>query len=601
MFKLLKKTAAVLLCAVISISAMPFVALADDSLSALEGAIASYEDKMDGTIYLDMTEAYDAYVEANKALDAYKFGGASIDLSSYTSNLISKTNAMSIWKQKYAPKFIDVISTGNQAFPDDSTGDTDLVRFHQYNCQNVLAWKRADESRGSKVSGGAIGSTSIELWCYPDVVLLVDDSGNAPQFPILAMAMKNAYNSTRWLWQLYPSKSLEDNSNNNDFRLTDNWHASTTYYWSNRNYNWTWTMGLSMGNAVQEEDNGEGNMGFAMGQAGAVSQTYRTRLYHDNRWISMGNVVKFIGTFDGYSKDYDSIPFYRNSGENAGDETGYINATYPIHVIKYEPLLRTMKETKRPLLQIEPNSYTQGGLRDVLEAYDEATKVDPVSANYDDNLVNVELMGNAIKAADEALIAATAVADTSGYANLRKAITAKSGVYEEGSEGYRPESWEDFASAYEASKAFFASVQETGYNSSTDEQATSEYAQRLADYLNNFELETIYDKVDITELEMLIEEANDAISNCSMFTGQSFIASDIETVSNNAKAAIWGAVENYPYAKNKLELSDANTALVEAQCILLRDAIYALRIDKTTIVASADDNSMVSALALAEK
>ena len=600
MKKIVKKAISLLLSSILIISTAPFTAFAEDAQTNLENAIAAYESKMDGTIWLNMTDAYDAYVEANKALDAYKYGNASIDLSSYTENLISKTEAMTFWKQQYAKKFIDVISTGNQAFPDDSTGDIDLVRYHQYCCQNVLAWQRADESRGSKISGGTIGSTDIELWCYPNVVLLVDDSGNAPQFPILAMAMKNAYNSTRWIWQLYPSKSLEDNSNSSDFRLTDNWHASTTYYWSNRNYNWTWTMGLEAGNAVQEQDNGEGNMGFAMGQAGAVSQTYRTRLYHDGRWISMANVVRFAGQFDGYYKTYNGMPFYRNSGANAGDETGYINATYPIHVIRYDRLLNTMKQTKSGFLNILENTYTQGGLRDVLLAYDNATKVDPINVNYTENLSNVERIGNIIKEADEALISAAAVEDSAGYANLRKAMNSKKSVYEAGSEGYKAASWRGFKDAYEASQNFFANVLEAGYNSSADEQATSEYAQRLADYLNNYELETIYDKVDTAELEMLIEEADDAIANKAMFTVDSYAESAIETVCNNAKAAIWGAAENYPFARFKLNLSDEATALAAEKCIELRTAIYALRIDKTVSVPTAGNNSMVSALALAE-
>ena len=600
MKKIVIKAISILLSLILIICSAPFSAFADDSQNALENAIAAYESKMDGTIWLNMTDAYDAYVEANKALDAYRYGGASFDLSSYTDNLLSKTAAMTKWKQQYAKKFIDVISTGNQAFPDDSTGDTDLVRYHQYCCQNVLAWQRADESRGSKISGGTIGSTDIELWCYPNVVLLVDDSGNAPQFPILAMAMKNAYKSTRWIWQFYPAKSLEDNSNNSDFRLTDNWHASTTYNLGNRNYNWTWTMGLEAGNAVQEEDNGEGNMGFAMGQAGAVSQTYRTRLYHDGRWISMANVVRFAGQFDGYYKTYNGIPFYRNSGENAGDETGYINATYPIHVIRYDRLLNTMKETKSGFLNVSEKTYTQGGLRDILLAYDTATAVDPINVNYTDNLANVERIGNIIAQADEALISATAVEDAAGYENLRKAMNSKKGTYESGYEGYKADSWKGFTDAYEASENFFADVLVYGYNSSSNEQATSLYAQRLADYLSNYELETIYDKVDTAELEMLINEADDAIANKNNFTVSSYDESGIETVCKGAKEAIWGAEENYPYAKFKLNLSDGATALAAEKCIELRNAIYALRIDKTVSVPTAGDNSMVSALALAE-
>ena len=596
MVKITKKLLSVLLCAVLAFASMPITAFADDSLDNLESAIAAYERKMDGTIYTNMTAAYDAYVDANKALDAYKYGGVNLDINSYTNNLNNKTNAMTQWQQQYAKKFLDIISTGNQAFDADSTDDAALARYEQYGCQNVLAWKRADESLGSKNTDGQVGNTEIELWCYPNVVLLVDDSGKVPQFPILGMAIKRKNGETRWVWQLYPAKSLSSAENSDDFRMTDNWHASTT---GNRNHNWTWTMGLNMGDAVQGNNNGDGNMGFAMGQAGAVSQTYRTRLMNNRSWNSMANVVKFIGSFDGYYKTYNGIPFYRNTGNNAGDEVGYVNTNYPIHVIKYEPLLKTMKETKKGLLQVAEDTYTQGGLRSVLAAYDAATVIDPVNVNYANDLSNVERIGREIENADKALKSATARSDTTGYASLRRAINLKKSIYDAGAEGYKPVSWNEFVAIYEEATDVFADIQVTGYNSTTNDHATSEYAQELADLLNAVDLVPLYDKVDTIDLEMLIDEADDAITNKTMFTVDSYSASNIEAVTAAAKTAVWGASENYPNAKFKLNISDENTAIVDAQCVKMRTAIYALRINKDTTVASANDNSMNSAIALA--
>ncbi|MBR4240831.1 MAG: hypothetical protein IKR97_01280, partial [Eubacterium sp.] len=523
MLKKAKRIISVLLCVLLAGATLPISAAADDGVSALENAIAAYEQKMDGTIYTNMTAAYDAYLDANKALDAYKYGGVNLNINTYADNLNSKTNAMSPWQQQYAKKFINIISTGNQAFDADSTGEADLARYEQYGCQNVLAWKRADENLGSKTTDGQVGNTEIELWCYPNVVLLVDDSGKVPQFPILGMAIKRVNGGTRWIWQLYPAKSLESSENSDDFRMTDNWHASTT---NNRNHNWTWTMGLNMGDAVQGKNNGDGNMGFAMGQAGAVSQTYRTRIMNNRSWLSMANVVKYIGSFDGYYKTYNGIPFYRNTGNNGGDEVGYVNTQYPIHIVKYEPLLKTMKETKKGLLQVPEDTYTQGGLRNVLAAYDKATAIDPVNVNYADDISNVSRIGEAIAEADSALKASSAIPDTTGYNALRRAISAKKSIYEAGSEGYKPVSWNEFVSIYEEATGIFADIQMTGYNNTTDDHATSEYAQSVADLLNAVDLVPLYDKVDTAELEMLIDEADDAISNKSMFTADSYAASN---------------------------------------------------------------------------
>ena len=84
-----------------------------------------------------------------------------------------------------------------------------------------------------------------------------------------------------------------------------------------------------------------------------------------------------------------------------------------------------------------------------------------------------------------------------------------------------------------------------------------------------------------------------------MFTTASYTASDIENVVLTAKNTVWGAAANYPNAKFKLDLSDENTAIVEAQYDAVKAAIFALKIDKDTTVASASEQSMNSAIAAA--
>ncbi|MDD6728896.1 MAG: hypothetical protein PUE08_06745, partial [Eubacteriales bacterium] len=53
------------------------------SFDTLKSAMKAYEDKMGGTVYTNMGNAYDAYVKCNKAYDAYYYGGdESVDMFS---------------------------------------------------------------------------------------------------------------------------------------------------------------------------------------------------------------------------------------------------------------------------------------------------------------------------------------------------------------------------------------------------------------------------------------------------------------------------------------------------------------------------------------
>jgi hypothetical protein len=227
----------------------------------------------------------------------------------------------------------------------------------------------------------------------------------------------------------------------------------------------------------------------------------------------------------------------------------------------------------------------------LLQAYDKATAVSVNSYDYS-NTDNITAVGNAISEAVEAFNDATVTEDATGYAALRKAIGAKQSTYDQGSEGYTEESWAAFVEAFEAAQEIFTNIQDTGYNDSAN-------AKAKADALNAVELVTKVEKVESTDLEIAINEAVIAGNNESIFTADSFASSDIAAVVQTAKEAVWGSVENYPNAKFKLDLSDENTAVVTTQLNLVKTAIYKLRINTQATVASAAEQSMESAIAMA--
>ncbi|MBR7061387.1 MAG: hypothetical protein IKI34_06615, partial [Eubacterium sp.] len=442
-------------------------------------AIELYETKMSGTyIFSDMAEAYDAYVAANKAYDAWKYGNKDINLDTYSKALRKKTVNMFPWRY-------DGYENGVTPWFANDSGDNALYAANGVG--NILHWENAQKYTNT------VANVTIELWQPANTVLLLDGF-KTPAMPVMGVAQKTTGKS-RYIYQLYPSASSSSNANSPYFRL-GTVNGETAWYGhngnTNRNYDWTWS--------ISDTD----SLGRIKGEAGDPSTSTRlemSRSWTTNYWGSFANVMKFVGTQNEALKSY-TIDWYRVSGDDPND-TGYFTPDAQVKVLNYKALLDLMQDTSNmALLNIPEETYTQGGLRPILEAYDLATSVDITSYDYNNNS-DVEAAGNAIQQAADAFGTVSVSQDVAGYDALRSAIKAKKTTYEAGSEGYTPESWATFAAAYEAAVAIFENIQETGYNDAAN-------AQAKADALNAAELVTIVEKVDSAELDIAIDEADDA-------------------------------------------------------------------------------------------
>ena len=531
----------------------------------IKEAIELYETKMGGDIFTGMTEAYDAYVAANKAYDAWKYGNKDIDLDTYATALRKKSVAMKQWSYTG-------ITSATPYYDGDSSPSS---QYFDHGVGNILYWGDPEQSASNEVA-----NVKIDIWLPANTVLLYDGLAT-PAMPVMAFAQKTA-NKSRYVYQLYPSVSNSNNANNASFRL-DSTNGEVAWYGHNGNVNrsrdWTW--------AIQSAD------GRIKGEAGDPSTSMRltmSRSGFTNYWASMANVLKFVGNQSEAAKTY-NLDWYRVTGDDPND-TGFMTTSANIHVINYKSLLDKMNSAANlNTINVAEDTYTQGGLRSILQAYDLATAFNITSYDFS-NTANVTAAGNAISEAVAAFNNASVTQDVAGYDALRKAIGAKQSTYEQGAEGYTEESWAAFVEAFEAAQDIFQNIQETGYNDAAN-------AKAKADALNAAELVTKVEKVESADLEMAINEAVDAINNASMFTEASYASADIATVVETAKTTVWGSVGNYPNAKFKLDLSDANTAIVEAQFDLVKAAIYKLRINTQSTVASAAEQSMESAIAMA--
>ena len=537
-------------------------------------AIELYETKMGGDIFTGMTDAYDAYVAANKIYDAWKYGDGSVtdeQLEAAANNLRKKSVAMKQWTYNGVTgvtPWYAADSGSNSAYANNGVA-------------NILYW--ADPEN---VASNTYQTVTIDIWAPGRTVLLLDGV-KTPAMPIMAFGKKTDAGKTRYVYNLYPCASSSDNENSSYFRLGVA-NGETAWYGHNgtsdRGHNWIDDMTSSTNGRPKGEAGTDTNKRLALTTSNSCGTGGTAR------WASMSNVMKFVGNQSTAVETY-TLNWSRLTGDQASDTTIF-STSNSIQVVNYKLLLDKMNDAANlNTINVAEDTYTQGGLRSLLVAYDQATAVDISSYDYS-NTSNVTAAGNAINSAVTAFNNATVTEDVSGYDALRKAIAAKQVTYRGGSEGYTEESWAAFAAAYEAAEAIFTNIQTTGYNDGAN-------AKAKADALNAAELVTNIEKVDTTELEIAIDEATAAISNRTMFTSASYEASNISAVVEAAKNAVWGAASNYPNAKFKLDLSDENTAIVSAQYDLVKDAIYALRIDKTTTVSSAGEHSMVSAIAAA--
>ena len=539
----------------------------------MKEAIELYETKMGGDIFTGMTDAYDAYVTANKVYDAWKYGDGSVtdeQLVTATKNLRKKSVAMKQWSY-----------TGVSGVTPWYAADSGSTSAYADNgVANVLYWAEPEN-----VASNTYEAVKIDIWAPSRTVLLLDGV-KTPAMPIMAFAVKTDVGKNRYVYNLYPCVSSSDNSNSTYFRLgTAN--GETAWYGHNgtsdRAHNWIDDMTSATNGRPKGEAGTDASKRLELTSSSTCGTTSGTA-----RWASFSNVMKFVGSQSDATTSY-SLNWSRLTGDEASNTTIF-STSNSIQVINYKMLLDKMNNaTNLNTINVSEETFTQGGLRSLLVAYDKATSFSVSDYDYS-NSSSVSSIGSKIDEAVTAFNNASVTEDVSGYDALRKAIAAKQVTYRDGAEGYTEESWAAFAAAYEAAEAIFTNIQTTGYNDGAN-------AKAKADALNAVELVTNVDKVDSTNLEIAIDEATVAIANRTIFTNASYSASNISAVVEAAKNAVWGAASNYPNAKFKLDLSDENTAIVEEQFDFVKAAVYALKIDKTTTVSSAGEHSMESAIA----
>lgn len=570
--RLSKRVLSVLLAVLMVITSVPMMAFTafadiDDAVTgAIDDAIQLYELKMDGTVYTNMKAAYDAYLDAKEARDAYVYGDIDVDLNAAAKKLQDATDAMTAFNDPVANATVE------------KQNSTDVINADY--AKNLLYAEKQSEVANKRVTGSWSFKFDVKLYYSPNTIALYDGSDNIT-IPVTAYWWWDQTSiDDRGMLALYPTDNAENSSaNNSQLQLKEAWHGS-------QNGTLDWDAAWNDGNRI----------GCYSADVSKTIQQSQSNRKKDNR---AANYLKYVGGDSGFTNSLKTITpgWYGYSSKK--DSTDKLNVEHFIqnagtfYIIDYKSF-KTVIESKKDILK-EIATHREGGFATVLAAFDAAT-------NAANNLTsatpsNVTDRAKALTDAANALNSASATADGTGYQALRTifddTIKNVKNTYNNGvNAGYTEESWSAYKTAYENAYGVFFNIMNTSYNNDTQ---AGTYAKALSDAYDALK-RLGGDPVDTTALDIVLSNADYAVKNPELFTTDSFAASNLEAIENECKAAIWGSVENYGNDAAKLDDNDENKAIVEKYRQQLIVAIAALKPNTAKTVFAYDNESLDSIL-----
>ncbi len=451
--KVSKRILSVLLAVLMIITSVPVSVFAfdvsadidaakDPAVIEVTDAMTAYEKKMDGKLYTNMSAAYNAYVDAQKAVDSYIYGGVSNALEGKADAL---TTAIANMGEFTAYKGNGVARIGSSTVPSDAY-------------TNLLY---ADGSAATDYSVGVEAgklSGALKYGCfgyiyYPETVLLYD--GSTSSMPVIS-----GYANTNKRYKTQPRVMYTTTGN-----------LAFKDYWKGYSDGFVWSTATNY-------------------QIGYSDNTWTGSMTCDNNSTkrSYSNTMYYTGTPTTALTTIDSTDWL--FGQDHNSATATMNLGTKIQIVNYKILVDAIaNNTDR--LNLHVSDYTQGGMAALCAAFDRATSLDPNSYFTSGNRATE--CANEIQAAANGL-AVTPTKDSQNYQNLRRAMDAKMAAYNNGvNNGLTDALYAELKTAYENAMA----IMRNGYGNPTG-------AQDAADILNGLVLQTNEQHVDTEALMALI-------------------------------------------------------------------------------------------------
>ncbi|MGN1201796.1 MAG: hypothetical protein ACI4RF_00760, partial [Eubacterium sp.] len=565
------------------ITSIPLVTVtafaADVAVTEVQDVMSEFDDMLaTAGQFTNVTPAYNAYVDCQKALDAYIYGGETDALNGKAQALRDAMAGIGT--------FTGYTGTAVPTFP-TSTADN-MKEYVGVGYNNVLYAPEATAITTSGAQGGVIH----QVYYAANAVLLYDGT-NSVILPVMLSANKDAssaaYNKDRYIWGCYPSDSSYNDDANWGF--TEQWNSGNG---TDANWNWNWWSGKYNGvasHAGYNKATAYDSYSTSM-RSGAIPANSRSGFivytYYAGSPLFMSNALKLKTTPADYGQEY-TLTWFTATGASANDDKSLVTASSPIKVVNYKTLTDAIATNGNKMKSISLDSFGEGGLLAYVTAMDAATAFNPNTyfTSGDGYTTCVEDMKTAVSNMNNA---STTTTDSTAYNNLRAAMDAKMAVYGDGTNnGYTEESWSNFVDAWNNAKAIMSTTNDAngGY---TDPNG----AQAAADALNAVVLETEVDKVDTSALEAVIDTF---AGYTNIFTAETYSAA--VAVIAAAKTAVWSSEDLYKDAASALDLVGDNQNIVNNWVTEVENAIKALRINPDAVVLTAYGRySINSAVAL---
>ncbi|MGN0534764.1 MAG: hypothetical protein ACI4IR_02035, partial [Eubacterium sp.] len=343
--------------------------------SQLKSLIETYETRMEpilsgSLVYKNLLPAYEAYVQARKAYDAYYYGGnTTVNLTTYAYFLQKAIDAMTAWTQYTA-------NNPRPTFPSGTVPDSAFA--------NLLYTRQANTNSAfiiQPVIGTITGIFStythkneIQVG-YNETVMMYDGPDVTPKAPVMFVCrFMNGGGATREssISSVYPTTASGATNDFGELYLPEMWYSSGSSAWNFENeYGKT---SYRTGHNSSTINNGKGMRSIAD---------------QNTSYVAYANVIQYQTSTSWaageYSKEYKNLNWncisYFNYDGNRTNATGSVNDNATIYVVNYKVLTDAIKNCFAKLPE-NINDYKQGGLSAILGAIDNATGYDPNSSFF---------------------------------------------------------------------------------------------------------------------------------------------------------------------------------------------------------------------------
>lgn len=576
-----KRFLAMLLSVLMVLTSLPIVAFTafgaaaateDPAVTEVKTAMQKYEQKLEsGTVYTNMSAAYQAYVDCQKALDAYQYGTTKNDDGSYqndfTGALSGKADALNNAVNNMS-EFVPYTGTAHGTFPNDANNASEAEYAENY--KNILysapvtrdpVYYAENQAVTDPFTSGFQPYTvtaDISFFMSNDTVMLYDGKTN-PQTGVMFGTWGNS-KPWNWNWNNLAWYYCVMGTGQGLSMVNDNWsgtdNASRDNIW-NLNYQWT----------IRQIS------GSKTGACSGISKDTTTYENGVNGKVT-ANAIQFNREFSTlfYTINNPSFEYCMGISDRT-DRKSYVGTTTntSIRVLNYKLIMDTINNQKSYLPVVE--NYKYGGLSTVMQGFDQAM-TDPNSFftagnDWQGAQTHYQTAINNLKS--------TATQDSEQYKLVRDAmVSAIVNTYNNGTNGWTLESWANFKAAYETAANAMSAPYTTGSYVAIDGQKIAD--DLIAAYAA---LESNKAYADTTAIMAVIQTFR-TWENIFTADTYAFTAKYVD----DAVIAIWGAEENFGIKTMGPEDTPEGNKLVADQLTLVNDAIAHLRISPDAAIST---------------